>query len=71
MGPRRDGYLLRAGSARPHGALSDTLADTSDTRAGGRDPGRVLRDLALTVAYGGDCLADLGALRHKAAWLAP
>jgi hypothetical protein len=29
------------------------------------DPGRTLRDLAVMVADGGDCLADLGALRDQ------
>jgi len=47
------------------GALSDVLADTRE-RAGGHDPGRVLRDLALTLCDGGDCVADLGALRDQA-----
>jgi hypothetical protein len=45
-------------------ALSRALADTRE-RAGGHDPGRVLRDLALTLADGGDCLADLGSLRDQ------
>ncbi len=45
-------------------ALSDRLGDTRE-RAGGHDPGRVLRDLALTLADGGDCISDLGALRHQ------
>lgn len=30
-------------------------------------PGRVVRDLAVTLAGGGDCLADLGALRDQVA----
>ncbi len=30
-------------------------------------PGRVLTDLAVTLADGGDCLADLAALRDQAA----
>ena len=46
-------------------ALSGALADTRE-RAGGHDPGRVLADLALTLCDGGDCLADLGALRDQA-----
>ncbi|MFC4612875.1 transposase, partial [Streptomyces maoxianensis] len=28
-----------------------------------RDPGRILLDVALAVALGGDCLADVGMLR--------
>lgn len=45
-------------------ALSEAFADTRE-RAGGHHPGRVLRDLALTLCDGGDCIADLGALRHQ------
>ena len=45
-------------------ALSEAFADTRE-RAGGHDRGRVLRDLALCLADGGDCLSDLGALREQ------
>ena len=45
-------------------ALSAAFAETRE-RAGGHDRGRVLRDLALTLADGGDCLSDLGALREQ------
>jgi len=45
-------------------ALSGALTDTRQ-RAGGHDPGRVLRDLALTLCDGGDCVSDLGALRDQ------
>lgn len=45
-------------------ALSEALADTRE-RSGGHDPGRVLRDLALCLADGGDCVSDLGALRDQ------
>ncbi len=34
-------------------------------------PGRVLTDLAVTLADGGDCLADLAALRDQAALFGP
>ena len=44
--------------------FSRALAPTRE-RSGGHDRGRVLRDLALTLADGGDCLADLGALREQ------
>jgi len=40
-------------------ALSQAFADTRE-RAGGHDPGRVLADLALCLADGGDGLSDLG-----------
>ena len=43
-------------------ALSQAMSDSRE-RSGGHDRGRVLRDLALTLADGGDCLSDLGALR--------
>ena len=42
-------------------ALSGELADLKSRRAG-HDQGRVIRDLAVMLADGGDCLADLGAL---------
>jgi len=45
-------------------ALSGAFAETRE-RAGGHDRGRVLRDLALTLADGGDCLSDIGALREQ------
>jgi len=45
--------------------LSNALADTR-LRRSAHDPGRVLRDLALMLADGGDCLSDLGALRDQA-----
>jgi hypothetical protein len=35
-------------------------------RRGGHDPGRVIRDLAVMLADGGDCLADLQAIRDQA-----
>jgi hypothetical protein len=35
-------------------------------RAGSHDRGRVIRDLAVMLADGGDCLADLGAVRDQA-----
>lgn len=45
-------------------ALSKAMAPTR-TRRAGHDPGRVLRDLAVMLADGGDCLSDLGALRDQ------
>ncbi len=43
------------------GALSSGLAGLKKRRSG-HDQGRVVRDLAVMLADGGDCLADLGAL---------
>ena len=45
-------------------ALSVRLACLKQ-RDGGHDPGRVVRDLAVMLADGGDCLADLGAVRDQ------
>lgn len=45
-------------------AVSDGLAGLR-TRRGGHDPGRVVRDLAVVLADGGDCLADLRGLRDQ------
>jgi hypothetical protein len=42
-------------------ALSGALSDPG-LRAGSHDRGRVVRDLAVTLADGGDCLADLRAV---------
>src|SRR5438132_6266548 len=45
--------------------LSEALADTR-VRRSVHDPGRVLCDVAVMLADGGDCLSDLGALRDRA-----
>ena len=45
-------------------ALSEALASTV-RRARRHDPGRVLLDVALTLADGGDCLSDLSVLRDQ------
>jgi hypothetical protein len=47
-------------------ALSVRLAGLRQRRSG-HDPGRVVRDLAVMLADGGDCLADLGAVRDQQA----
>ncbi|MGH2800687.1 MAG: transposase, partial [Thermoleophilaceae bacterium] len=46
------------------GAFSGALVGVRERRSR-HDPGRVVRDLALTLADGGDCLADLRALRDQ------
>lgn len=46
------------------GALSAAVADVRKRRSR-HDPGRTLRDLAVMLADGGDCLSDLGALRDQ------
>ena len=45
-------------------ALSQGLAGMRERR-GRHDPGRVVRDLAVMLADGGDCLADLRAVRDQ------
>jgi len=69
-----DGLVSHAGSA----LLAQVADKTGLTRAlsaglsglrrrrGGHDPGRVIRDLAVMLADGGDCLADLRAVRDQA-----
>ena len=47
-------------------ALSDALAGLRERRAG-HDPGRVVRDLAVMLADGGDALCDLRTLRDQPA----
>jgi hypothetical protein len=46
------------------GALSLRLASMKERRSG-HDPGRVVRDLAVMLADGGECLSDLGGLRGQ------
>jgi Transposase DDE domain group 1 len=67
------GQVSHAGSALVAGvadrvgltrALSAAMAPTRQRRSA-HDPGVVLRDLAVMLADGGDCLADLGALRDQ------
>jgi hypothetical protein len=45
-------------------ALSVALAGVRERR-GRHDPGRVIRDLAVMLADGGDCLADLRVVRDQ------
>jgi Transposase DDE domain group 1 len=51
-------------------AISAALVPWRKPRAV-HDPGRTLLDVALTVALGGDCLADVGMLRAEPAVFGP
>jgi hypothetical protein len=51
-------------------ALSRGLAGLKQRRCG-HDQGRVVRDLAVMLAAGGDCLADLGAVRDQQVLFGP
>src|SRR5437763_16279831 len=51
-------------------ALSLRLAGLKQRRRG-HDPGRVIRDLAVMLADGGECVADLGAVREQQALSGP
>jgi len=51
-------------------ALSLRLAGLKQRRSG-HDPGRVVGDLAVMLADGGDCLADMGAVRDQDALFGP
>jgi hypothetical protein len=46
------------------GALSDAMAPTRERRSA-HDPGRVLRDVAVMLADGGDCVTDLAAFEGQ------
>ncbi|NAZ80483.1 IS1380 family transposase [Kineococcus sp. R8] len=46
------------------GGFSDVLAETR-TRRAGHDPGRVLSDLAVLLAEGGEAISDLAVLRQQ------
>ena len=51
-------------------ALSAALGEPG-LRAGSHDRGRVIRDLAVMLADGGDCLADLGVVGDQSALFGP
>jgi Transposase DDE domain group 1 len=51
-------------------ALSLRLAAIKQRRRG-HDPGRVIRDLALMLADGGECVSDLGGVRDQEALFGP
>lgn len=51
-------------------AISAALAPWRRPRAV-HDPGKILLDVALAVALGGDCLADIGMLRAEPAVFGP
>ena len=63
----RAGTALLVGLADRVGLTGSLAAAMSGVRKrrSRHDPGRTLRDLAVTVADGGDCLADLCALRDQ------
>jgi hypothetical protein len=50
--------------------LSRRLAGLKQRRRG-HDPGRVIRDLAVMLADGGECVSDLGAVRDQEALFGP
>jgi hypothetical protein len=73
VAPDGDGLVSHAGAALLAeaadrlgltDALSRALAPMRERR-GRHDPGRVVRDLAVMLADGGDCLADLRAVRDQ------
>jgi hypothetical protein len=69
-----DGLTSRAGTALLTG-LTDRIGLTAaltgslsvHSRAVRHEPGRIVRDLAVMLADGGDCLTDLGVLRDQGA----
>jgi hypothetical protein len=67
------GALLLTQTARITGlqaGLSAGLARWQSPRAV-HDPGKIVLDLAVAVALGGDCLADIGVLRAEPALFGP
>ena len=67
-----EGLTSRAGTALLTGlcdaiGLTQSLVDmlSVHSRAVRHEPGRIVRDLAVMLADGGDCLTDLGALRDQ------
>ena len=68
----RAGTALLAGLADKLGLTAGlTAALRVHSRAVRHEPGRVLRDLAVMLADGGDALCDLGALRDQQALFGP
>ncbi len=73
-----EGLTSRAGTALLTG-LCDRLGLTDDlvsglrvhSRAVAHEPGRIVRDIAVMLADGGDCLTDPGALRDQEALFGP
>jgi hypothetical protein len=62
----RAGTVLLSGLADRLGLTEDlTQALHVHTRSVRHEPGRIVRDLAVLLADGGDCLSDLGALRDQ------
>jgi len=74
-----DGLVSHAGSALLAQVADKTgltralnvMVGEPGLRAGSHDRGRVLRDLAVMLADGGDCLADLRAVSDQAALFGP
>jgi len=73
------GLVSHAGTALL-GQVADTLGLTRVLSTGlaaikarrrGHDPGRVICDLAVMLADGGECVSDLGAVREQAALFGP
>jgi hypothetical protein len=70
-----EGLVSHAGSALLAGAADKTGLTRALSRqlrrlrrrAGGHEPGRVIRDLAVVLADGGDCLSDLATISDQAA----
>ena len=73
-----EGLTSRAGSALLTG-LSDRVGLTAGlvsglrvhARAVAHEPGRIVRDIAVMLADGGDCLTDPGALRDQEVLFGP
>lgn len=67
------GALLVTETARVTGLQAGLSTELSRWRAcrAVHDPGKILTDLAVAVALGGDCLADAGVLRAESALFGP
>ena len=69
----RAGTALLVGVADRVGLTRALVKSLSDlrTRRGQHEPGRILRDLGIMLADGGDALCDLGALRDQEVLFGP
>jgi len=76
----RDGRPVTVEVTSDRGLVADKLGSTEalslrlamiKQRRRGHDPGRVIRDLAVMLADGGECVSDLGAVRDQQALFGP
>jgi hypothetical protein len=61
----RSGFGVARGDGVARAAPDKVRLGVLKQRRRGHDPGRVVRDLVVMLADGGECLADLGSVREQ------